>query len=96
MSKPVHFKFRLYTAGDSQNSAQALVNLKALCAQHLPGRYEIEVVDVFVAPQRALTDEIRLTPTLLRLAPLPVVRIVGTLNQASKVLPALGLGVLTS
>jgi circadian clock protein KaiB len=91
MSRPAHFKFRLYTADDSQNSAQALANLKALCATYLPERHDIEVINVFSDPQRALTDKIRMTPTLLKLAPLPMQRVVGTLSQTSKVLLALGL-----
>ena len=75
------FKFRLYVAGDAQNSAQAVANLTALCRAHLPDRHEIEVVDVFREPKRALADGIFMTPTLVKLAPSPVRRIVGTLSQ---------------
>ncbi len=88
---PTPFKFRLYVAGDSMNSAQALANLAALCRQHLPDRHEIEVVDVFTAPQQALADGIFLTPTLIRLAPVPQRRIVGSLTPTRPVLLALGL-----
>lgn len=85
------FKFRLYVAGDALNSAQALANLGALCRAHLAGRHEIEVVDVFREPKRALVDGIFMTPTLVRLAPSPVRKIVGTLSQTQPVLQALGL-----
>jgi len=85
------FKFRLYIAGGAQNSAQALANLNALCRAHLPDRHDIEVVDVFREPKRALADGILMTPTLIRLAPSPIQRIVGTLSQAQTVLEALGL-----
>ena len=85
------FKFRLYVAGDAPNSAQAVANLNALCRTHLAGRYEIDVVDVFREPQRALQDRIFMTPTLVKLAPSPVRQIVGTLSQAETVLQALGL-----
>ena len=71
MSRRVVFKFRLYVAGDAQNSAQALANLTALCRAYLPDRHEIEVVDVLLEPERALADEIQLTPTLIKLAPPP-------------------------
>lgn len=91
MSRPVLFKFRLYVAGDALNSAQARANLSALCRAHLAGRHEIEVVDVFREPKRALADSIFMTPTLVRLAPSPVRRIVGTLSQTQTVLQALGL-----
>lgn len=90
MSRAV-FKFRLYIAGDAPNSVQALGNLSALCRAHLPDRHEIEVVDVFREPKRALADGIFMTPTLVKLAPLPLRRIVGTLSQTQPVLWALGL-----
>ena len=91
MSRPVIFKFRLYVAGDALNSAQSLANLTALCQVHLPDRHEIEVVDLFKDPKRALVDGIFMTPTLLKLAPSPVRMIVGTLSQTQIVLQALGL-----
>jgi circadian clock protein KaiB len=85
------FKFRLYVAGDALNSAQAFANLDTLCREHLPDRHEIEVVDVFREPKRALADAIFMTPTLVKLSPSPVRRIVGTLSQTQPVLQALGL-----
>ncbi|NDP40986.1 MAG: circadian clock protein KaiB [Rhodoferax sp.] len=91
MSQAPRFKFRLYVAGDALNSAQARANLAALCRAHLAGRHEIEVVDVFNEPKRALADAIFMTPMLVKLAPLPVQTIVGTLSQTQAVLQALGL-----
>lgn len=91
MSRHAMFKFRLYVAGDALNSAQALANLGALCRVHLVGRHEIEVVDVFREPKRALADGIFMTPTLVKLAPSPVRMIVGTLSQTQTVLQALAL-----
>jgi circadian clock protein KaiB len=85
------FKFRLYVAGGASNSAQAIANLRAICRAHLPGRHQVEVVDVFREPKRALADGIFMTPTLVRVAPLPARRIVGTLSQTRLVLRALGL-----
>jgi circadian clock protein KaiB len=85
------FKFRLYVATGTLNSTQAVANLNALCRAHLKGRHEIEVVDVFREPQRALAEGIRMTPTLLKLAPSPVRLIVGSLSQTQRVLETLGL-----
>lgn len=85
------FRFRLYIAGEAVNSAQAQANLQALCRGHLAGRHSIEVVDVFREPERALTDGIFMTPTLLRLAPKPVRKIVGTLSDTATLLQALDL-----
>ena len=91
MSLRALFKFRLYVAGDSLNSVQARANLTALCSAHLPERHEIEIVDVFRQPRRALADGILMTPTLLKLAPAPLRTVVGTLSQTQSVLLALGL-----
>lgn len=91
MSRPPRYRFRLYVAGEAPNSAQAQANLFALCRAHLPGRHEIDVVDVFEEPQRALADGIFMTPTLLKLSPSPLRRIVGTLHPTLPVLLALGL-----
>lgn len=85
------YKFRLYVADDSENSALARAHLSTLCNQYLPDRHEIEVVDVFRDPVRAHADDITLTPTLIKLAPLPVCRIVGTLDDMQTVLVALKL-----
>jgi circadian clock protein KaiB len=91
MRRRVIFKFRLYIATGTLNSTQAVANLNALCGAHLEGRHEIEVVDVFREPQRALAEGIRMTPTLLKLAPSPVRIIVGSLGETQRVLEALGL-----
>lgn len=85
------YKFHLYVAGDAPNSAQAIGNLAEFCRAHLPDRYEIEIVDVFREPKRALADGIFMTPTLIVLTPPPFRRIVGTLSHAQTVLLALGL-----
>lgn len=73
------------------NSTQALANLRALCRGKLAGRHSIEVVDVFREPGRALADGVVMTPTLLRLAPLPLRKIVGTLSDTATLLQALDL-----
>lgn len=90
-----YFKFRLYVAGESLNSAQAQANLGLLCRTHLADRHEIEIVDVFREPKRALADGIFLTPTLLKLAPLPARRIVGILSPPQTVLQTFGLASVT-
>ena len=64
MSRRPVFRFRLFIAADTLNSVQAASNLNALCKAHLPGRHEIEVIDVFKDPKRALAEGIRMTPTL--------------------------------
>jgi len=91
VNRRIQYRFRLYVAGDAQNSAKAVFNLGALCRQYLANRHTIEIVDVFREPGRALEDGIYMTPTLVRLAPRPELRLVGTLSRTDAVLQALDL-----
>jgi circadian clock protein KaiB len=92
MSRPEKIKLRLYVAGDAPNSMRARANLAALCSDHLPPGHEVEIVDVLREPRRALADGVLLTPMLVRVAPAPTRRIVGTLTELAPVLNALDLG----
>jgi circadian clock protein KaiB len=87
------YTFRLYIVAETQNSAQAIANITAICAKHLADHYEIEIVDVLREPERALAENIFMTPTLIKLKPIPILKIVGTLSQTLPVLQALGLEV---
>ena len=91
MSRRATYRLRLYVAGGALNSTQAVSNLRAFCASQLPGRHEIEIVDVFREPQRALADAVFMTPTLVKLAPGAPARIVGTLSHVGPLQAALGL-----
>jgi len=93
MKRYEQFAFRLYMAEDTHNSALAFANLTALCKAHLDNNYSIEVIDVIKQPDRALADGIRMTPTLLKLAPLPACTIIGTLSHKERVMSALGIPV---
>jgi circadian clock protein KaiB len=90
-TQAAHFKFRLFVAGGTPNSAEALGNLTAICEACLPNQHEIEIVDVFREPARALAEGIFMTPTLLRLEPAPVAKVVGTLSDTALVCRVLGL-----
>jgi circadian clock protein KaiB len=81
---------RLYVAGNAPNSLRAIANAKAICEEHLRPSDHLEIVDLLKHPERALADGIIVTPTLLRLSPLPVGRVVGNLSDTSQVLLLLG------
>jgi circadian clock protein KaiB len=68
----------------------AIANAKAICNEHYGLECELEIVDLMDEPLRALADEIVVTPTLLRLHPLPVRRVIGSLSDSAQVLIALG------
>jgi circadian clock protein KaiB len=79
---------RLYIAGQAPNSVRAIANCRAICAEHFATGHELEIVDLLEHPKRALADGIIVTPTLLKLSPLPV-RVIGNLSDTNQVLLAL-------
>ncbi len=88
--KPLYV-LQLYIADEAPNSVQARGNLRAFCRSQLAGCHQVEIVDVFTAPARALEQGILMTPTLIKLLPLPVRRIVGTLSDPDAIREALGI-----
>ncbi len=83
------WQLRLYVAGQTPKSQQALCNLRRLCEAHMVGEYEIEVVDLLVNPQLAAGDQILAVPTLVRKLPEPIKKIIGDLSNAERVLVGL-------
>lgn len=82
---------RLYTAGHTPRSVAAFANLKRICDEYLPGRYNIEVVDLVKHPQLAAGDQIVAIPTLVRKLPQPLRKIVGDLRNTDSALVGLQL-----
>jgi len=87
-----NWRLRLYVAGQTPKSITALANLKRLCENHLAGRYRIEVVDLLKQPHLARRDDIVVIPTLVRMLPVPIRKIIGDLSNVERVL--VGLDVL--
>lgn len=85
------WELRLYIAGQTPRSVAAFANLKKLCEEHLPGRYQIEVIDLIEHPQLAAGDQIVAIPTLVRKLPEPLRRIVGDLSNTERTLVGLQL-----
>jgi len=77
---------RLYVAGNAPNSMRAISNAQIVCDAHFASHYDLEIVDLLEHPQRALNDGVIVTPTLIRLLPLPVQKVVGSLSDAERLL----------
>jgi len=86
---PTPCVLRLYITSASPRSTRAVVNLRRLLDHHLPDRYALEVLDIAGNVEQARADQIVAAPTLLRLAPLPVRRVIGDLSDTGKVLAGL-------
>lgn len=83
---------RLYVAGDAPNSCEARANLADMLKACPADGYRLEEVDFLREPRRALEDGVIVTPTLVKLAPKPIQKIIGTLRERARVQALLGLG----
>ena len=79
-------KLTLYVAGQTPKSVAAIRNLERICEEHMPGRYEVEVIDLRQQPQLAREHNIVAIPTLVRSLPVPVQKIIGDLSDQERVL----------
>lgn len=91
-TKPPCLRLRLYVAGNAPNSLRAVANARAICEEHFASAHDLEIVDLLEEPMRAVADGIIVTPTLLKLFPLPILKVIGTLSARQQVLLALGGG----
>ena len=87
------FVLRLYVTGTTARSTRAIANLRELCEQHLPDRYQLQVVDIYQQPELASREQLVALPTLIKRLPLPLRRLVGDLSNRQRVLAGLDLSV---
>ncbi len=85
------YVLKLYVAGNTPNSVRALKTLKNILEQEFQGVYALKVIDVLKNPQLAEEDKILATPTLSKVLPPPVRKIIGDLSDREKVLIGLDL-----
>ena len=85
-------RLRLWVSAAAPLSARAVVNTRAFCEAHMPGRYELEILSISDHVERAASDQVIAAPTLLRLWPLPVRRFIGDMSNPARLLDGLDLG----
>lgn len=86
-----NYILRLYITGTTPQSQRALANIKRICEEHLNGNYELQVIDIYQTPQLARDEQIIAAPTLIKVLPHPLKRLIGDLSNEKRVL--LGLDV---
>ena len=93
LAKPAEpqYELRLYVTGMTARSARAIANLKQICEEHLKGRYDLQVVDIYQHPKLTEGEQIIAVPTLIKKLPLPMRRIIGDLSDRERVLSGLDL-----
>ena len=85
------YVLRLYVAGVTPRSVQAIETIKRICEQNLHGRYELEVIDIHQQPALAKGDQIVAVPTLIRKLPAPLRTLIGDMSNEERVLIGLDL-----
>jgi circadian clock protein KaiB len=93
LARPVRpqYVLRLYVTGLTPRSTRAIANVKAICEEHLKGRYDLQVIDIYQQPVLAKGEQIIAAPTLVKKLPGPLRRIIGDLSDRERVLIGLDL-----
>lgn len=85
------YVLRLYITGMTPRSVKAIRNIKEICEEHLKGRYELEVIDIYQQPVLAQGEQIIAAPTLVKKLPDPLRRFIGDMSDTEKILLGLDL-----
>ena len=85
------YVLRLYVAGMTPKSSQAIMNITQICKDHLKGRYDLRVIDIYQQPTLARGEQIIAAPTLIKKLPLPLRRFIGNMVNREKILVGLDL-----
>jgi circadian clock protein KaiB len=85
------FVLRLYVSGMTARSRQAIENIRQLCEQHLAGRYDLEIIDIYQQPGLAKDAQVIAAPTLVKTLPPPLRKIIGDMGDPGRILVVLGV-----
>ena len=85
------YVLRLYVTGLTPRSTRAITCVREVCEQHLAGRYELEIIDVYQQPARITRDQIVAIPTLVKCNPAPQRLLVGDMSNRQRLLYGLGI-----
>lgn len=85
------YVLRLYVTGMTARSIEAVEAIRSICEEHLQGRYELEVIDIYQHPALARDEQIIAAPTLIKKLPHPLRRLIGNLSDQERVLLGLDL-----
>jgi circadian clock protein KaiB len=89
--RALKYFLRLYVTGTTRKSIRAIQNVRRICEEHLKGRYELEVIDIYRNLPLARGDQIIAAPTLIKRLPAPLRRLIGDMSDEPRVL--LGLDI---
>lgn len=84
-------QLRLFVSGAGPRSLRAVATVRRLCEAALPGRYTLEVIDIYRDPLAARAHQIVAVPTLIKAAPVPRRLFIGDMSDAAALAAGLGL-----
>jgi circadian clock protein KaiB len=90
------YQLKLFITGTTEKSTRAIANMHRICEENLHGRYSVEVIDVYQNPEATKDMQIVATPTLVKMLPEPLRRIIGDLSDEERVLAGLNITPLSS
>jgi circadian clock protein KaiB len=90
-SETEKYVLRLYVAGMTPKSTKAIANVKKICDEHLEGRYELDVIDIYQQPKLTKGEQIIAAPTLIKKLPLPLRKLIGDMSDTEKFLVGIDL-----
>ncbi len=85
------FILRLFVAGATSRSHQAVLRVRELCAEELQNNCTLEVIDIYQQSALARTNQIVATPTLIVELPTPARRFIGNLTNITGLVVELNL-----
>ena len=74
----------LFVTGATPRSMRAVSNVRDFCDRELEGSYDLEVVDLYEAPERAQPANVIVAPTLVRHDPKPVKLLIGDMSDTKR------------
>lgn len=90
------YVLRLFVTGATVRSQRAIANMRKICEEELEGRYDLEVIDIYQNPGATRAHQVIATPTLVKVLPEPLRRIIGDLSNRERVLSGLNLSALVA
>ena len=82
---------RLYVAGSSLKSSQAIQMVRRVASMFPEGRCKFEVIDLYQEPGLARQDNIIAAPTLVKVEPAPRRAFIGISEDTNRILHKLGI-----
>jgi circadian clock protein KaiB len=83
------YNLKLFISGASRNSTKAINNLRRILEANFPGRYNLQIIDLYQDKSLAQAEQIVALPLLIRKSPKPEQRLIGDMSDEERVIKKL-------